>query len=111
MINEDIGENELIEQLFGKDRKKMKELSEFERRRVISDTAKVMSTPEGLRFLWWLLEQAHLFNSSFTGQSNTTIFREGERNVGLKVLNNVLEVDKNFFAEMINSKLTSTKER
>lgn len=47
-----------------------------------------MSDPRGRRFVWWLLGIAGIFRSSFTGNSET-FFREGERNVGLRLLTEV----------------------
>lgn len=47
-----------------------------------------MSDPRGRRFIWRLLGITGIFRSSFTGNSET-FFREGERNVGLKLLTEV----------------------
>lgn len=44
----------------------------------------LMSSPRGRRVLWRILEGAGLNRSSFTGNSET-FFREGERNVALKL--------------------------
>jgi hypothetical protein len=43
----------------------------------------VMSSAEGRRFMCKLLCRARIYQCSFTGQSNQTIFNEGGRNQGL----------------------------
>jgi hypothetical protein len=49
-----------------------------------SDWKWLMSQPRGRRLVWRLLEETGQHRSSFTGNSET-FFREGERNVGLKI--------------------------
>jgi hypothetical protein len=48
------------------------------------DLRKVMSLPEGRRTMWRILCNTGMRRSSFTGNSET-YFREGERNVGLRL--------------------------
>lgn len=50
----------------------------------VNDWKWLMSVPRGRRIVWRLLEETGQFRSSFTGNSET-FFREGERNVGLKI--------------------------
>jgi hypothetical protein len=45
----------------------------------------LVSDARGRRFVWRMLEQTGVFRSSFTGNSET-FFREGARNVGLKIM-------------------------
>ncbi|PUB87069.1 MAG: hypothetical protein DBP02_02155 [gamma proteobacterium symbiont of Ctena orbiculata] len=45
----------------------------------------IMVDERGRTFIWWLLTQCHVYNTSFTGNSQT-FFLEGERNVGLQVI-------------------------
>ena len=46
----------------------------------------LMSDKRGRRYMWRQLEKTGVFRSSFTSTSNETFFREGERNVGLRLL-------------------------
>lgn len=69
-------------------RAKEKELRGKERDN--NDIAWVLSTPQGRRFLWRYLETCHIFSTSFTGSSET-FFKEGERNIGLKLLADITE--------------------
>ena len=48
----------------------------------------LMRRAEGRRFIWRLLTWTHVFRSSFTGNSET-FFREGERNVGCRLMNEI----------------------
>lgn len=57
-----------------------------ERQRIeVEDFKWLMAHKQGRRFVWRLLERTHLFKTSFTGSSET-FFKEGERNVGLRVM-------------------------
>ena len=52
-----------------------------------NDLKAVMDTPQGRAVLWRVLAYCGVFQSSFVaGQSDTTAFKEGQRNVGLKLL-------------------------
>jgi len=68
-------------------------------RRCREDLTRVLASESGRRFLWYLMDRAHVFRSSFTGNSET-FFREGERSVGLFVLAGVLDVGPEVFGRM-----------
>jgi hypothetical protein len=71
------------------------------RDREMHDMRMVMSTVEGRRFVWRLLERAGVFRTSFTGNS-TTFFNEGQRNMGLIVLADVHEACAEQYIVMMN---------
>jgi len=50
------------------------------------DIVEVMSTPAGRRLVSKLLRRSGIYQCSFNGQSNATIFNEGARNQGLQLL-------------------------
>lgn len=54
----------------------------------VEDFLYVMRSKQGRRFIWRLLTWAHVFQTSFTGNSET-FFREGERNIGVKLINEI----------------------
>lgn len=54
------------------------------------DVIHVMSSADGRRFIWRLLENANVFASSFTGDNNATNFNEGRRSEGLRLFNDVM---------------------
>jgi hypothetical protein len=65
--------------------KHQKDLKTNRKNQLIESIQAVMKTREGRRVMWWILEQAGVYRSSFTGNS-TTFFNEGKRIVGLDLL-------------------------
>lgn len=105
----DLGPDPALEALFGEDLKaheKARRMSAGQHRELLAAMRKVMSGAAGQRFLWWLLEQTHVFQTSFTGNS-ATFFMEGERNVGLKLFALCMEADPAFMQRLINFKANS----
>lgn len=66
--------------------KKTAEDEKLERQIEIDDFKFVMEDKRGRRFVWRLLSGSGVFRSSFSGDNNTTNFREGARNEGLKLM-------------------------
>ena len=64
-------------------RAKQEELEKQYRAQLQADAMQVMSTHSGRRFVWDLL--APMWRSSYFGSREDTDFREGERNVALKI--------------------------
>ena len=98
-----------MEALFGADVKvhdKARRMDDEQRRELLAAVRGVMGAAAGQRFLWWLLEQTHVFQTSFTGNS-ATFFMEGERNVGLKLFALCMEADPAFMQRLINFKANS----
>ena len=61
---------------------------------------KLLNMVEGRWFLWDLLETCGVFESSFTG-NNTTFFLEGQRNIGLVLVNAIHEVSPDAYSLMV----------
>lgn len=55
----------------------------------------------GRRYLWKALEEHHIFQTSFSQDAGYAAFREGERNGGLKLLDDILEANQEAFFLMI----------
>lgn len=70
------------------------------RRQEVEDLKWLMSDKRGRRVMWRLLETAGVYRSSFTGNSET-FFREGQRNVGLKLLAEIHEHCPDAFVMML----------
>ncbi len=64
------------------------------------DIKTLMALPAFRRFVWWLLECTHVFRTSFTGNSET-FFKEGERNIGLKVFLRIQEETPDGYSIMV----------
>ena len=79
--------------------KKMEPIEALLEERCRGDLQAVLTSESGRRFLWYLMHRAHVFRSSFTGNSET-FFREGERSMGLFVLAGVLDADPGVFGKM-----------
>jgi hypothetical protein len=58
---------------------------QFDEQQAASDLRAVMGTVPGRRLLWRLLARCRIYQSTFTGSSET-FFLEGKRSVGLEVL-------------------------
>lgn len=79
--------------LFGPEyaqRQEAERMSAVQREDLLTAMGRVFDTEEGKKVLWWLLELTHPYQTSFTGNS-LTYFKEGERQVGLKLLGKILE--------------------
>jgi len=48
---------------------------------LIADYKKVFESPEGERVLFDLMKKGHFMHTSFQGDINDCVFREGERNI------------------------------
>lgn len=59
----------------------------------------ILSDPKGRRFIWKYLSFCGVFRTSFTGNSQT-FFKEGERNIGLRLFDEVFEADEDAFLKM-----------
>jgi hypothetical protein len=72
------------------------------------DTRALMALPAFRRFVWEILEQTHVFRTSFTGNSET-FFKEGERNIGLKVFLRLQKDDPDGYAVMVKENSEGAK--
>ncbi len=71
-------------------REDVEQARKLERDQEKADFAWLMSDRRGRRFIWRMLETTGVYRSSFTGNSET-FFREGARNVGLKLISDIHE--------------------
>ena len=66
----------------------------------VADLQAVLNLDGGRRLLWRLLERAGIYKTSFTGNSET-FFKEGRRDMGLFLLNEIQEADPDAYLKMI----------
>lgn len=77
--------------------------------RDLTDLKKVLSFVEGRRFIWRLLSDAGVFRSSFNANALAMSFSEGNRNLGLIVLNEILKVSPASFTQMQREHISDLK--
>ncbi len=71
------------------------------RERELDDVRYVLSNVQGRRFLWRYIKECGIFQTSFTGVANTTFFREGEKNVGLRMMADINESEPEMWITMM----------
>lgn len=71
----------------------------FSRDRELDDLRVVLSSVQGRRFVWKVLNKAGVFRSSFTGD-NATFFNEGRREIGLMIIADVMDADETAYGRM-----------
>ena len=76
----------------------------------VSDLCKVMGIKEGRRFMWRLLSEAGVYRLSFDTDIAVMAFNEGNRNAGLKHLNDIMLHCPHLHALMVNEQ-KEAKER
>ena len=67
----------------------------------INFIAAAMSTPAGRVWFHDFLSACHIFADPFTGDALVEAYSKGERNVGLKVYNDIVSNCPNYFIEMM----------
>lgn len=71
------------------------------RRMEVEDLRAVATLPHGARFLWRLLGDCRVFQLSYNQSGSQTMFHEGMRNVGLKLMSDLAEAVPNFIPDMM----------
>jgi len=66
-----------------------------------SDVKSVLELDSGRRYVWRLLERCGIFRSGYVGGSEQLFFIEGRRDIGQKILNDILEIDPIIFTRMV----------
>jgi hypothetical protein len=65
-----------------------------------NDLLKILSIPEGRRFLWKLLDQSGVFRTVFNTDTHAMAFNEGWRSMGLSILNDITSAKAEAFDQM-----------
>ena len=63
-----------------------------------------MSTPVSRSYMLERLERSHVFQSCFHTNALTMAFMEGERNIGLQLLNDIMVACPQRYVEMMNER-------
>ncbi len=70
---------------------KTKQDEKRDRQQQLNDICAIMDTAAGRRWVSRILAKAGFYRTSFTGESERTIFNEGMRNLGLWLFNEIDE--------------------
>lgn len=87
-----------------------REKSKRARQVQVDDFLWLMSDKRGRRIMWRLLGETRVFQSSFTGNSQT-FFNEGTRNVGLKLLGEINELCPDRYVSMLKENTHDSRNR
>jgi len=60
------------------------------------DFKNVLSTKSGIRFVAKLIDMCGVFRTSFSSDPIKTAFMEGQRNIGLYLLDKAIDIDRKF---------------
>jgi hypothetical protein len=69
----------------------------------------IMSTQSGREWVHSLLESCHCFGTSFTGEAMTMAFKEGERNIGLLIIAQIMKAAPDEFIIMLKEQNKNAK--
>lgn len=72
------------------EKEEAREKVELKQLQDIEDIRFIMDNEKGRRFIFKLLCRARIYQCSFNGQSNQTIFNEGGRNQGLMLQSEIM---------------------
>ena len=76
-----------------------------------NDLRAVLSTAEGRRMLWWLLDDlCGLHSSAFGGNTADLTFREGRRDVGVKLMQHAQAVAPDSYVASLLEHVAAAKE-
>lgn len=71
--------------------KKRKTKAQLAKERELEEFRQLMQTYGGRAFIWWLLELCGVYRTSFTNDNDLTNFNEGQRQVGLHIIERIVE--------------------
>jgi hypothetical protein len=71
------------------------------RRDQLAVLVKIMSEPVGREWFYDLLSSCHVYTSSFGHNALAMAFREGERNVGIRIGSDITEASPDLYLQML----------
>lgn len=83
------------------ERDKALQLRAAQDRRVVME---LLSTTIGRNWMWTLLEQCHMLSTSFSEEPTVMAFREGERNIGLRLWSQIQQDAPDLLLKMLAEK-------
>lgn len=74
-----------------------RELEKIRQEKLRRSLKAVLASRDGRCVLWGILSSAGIYRSSFSTEAAVMAFNEGQRNVGLRLLDQILSVDREAF--------------
>jgi hypothetical protein len=72
------------------------------RRDTLNDAFRaVLNDAAGKRVLYWMLEQAALYEAAYTGEAASTNFLLGRQEVGRRIIGQLDEIDARFYPQLL----------
>lgn len=82
---------------------------ELAREQEHNDLRAVMSTPQGRRFVWRLLEHAGLFGPSYASDHGATAYNEGRRSIAIGLLTRVQTEATDLYVTALTEQITQQR--
>jgi hypothetical protein len=98
--------NELIDT---SKQEKAEKKADRKRNRELSDIRFILKSPEGRRFYWRVMSTAGVFVRSYTGDTNSTMFNEGKRELGNFLFSELFEAKPEAFAQLQQEHLSEVE--
>jgi len=76
-------------------------LDQLEVQADVAALKELLNLKSGRRYIWKWLGRCGVFKSSFDTSGSVTFFKEGQRDIGLKILAEVTAVDPDMFLQMM----------
>lgn len=70
------------------------------RKRELSDLKEIVRTPEGRRYIWKILANSGIGQTGYSNEPNQMYYNAGRRDVGNKLLEDLMMADPTAFATM-----------
>ena len=87
-----------------KELRKERQRQKLEKESIDKVTSALLRSPDGRKFLWWLLDIGRYGQIPFTGNALTGAFQCGELNVGQQVLAQLTETDPEGFLILLKER-------
>lgn len=92
-----------------KRKKNFEEREKKRRERDLSDLRKLLNLAEGRRFVWRILEEARVFASCYDNHNGNMAWKEGRRDLGLMIWNDVTLAWPEKFIQMKNERRSESE--
>lgn len=89
--------------------RKKQDREKTRRDRELNDIRRICGRSEGRRLFWRIFTRAHIYETTFTGDPLAGAFKEGERNLGLFLLADLMEAAPDRLMEMMKEAEAESK--